>query len=433
MSLWRRISYDHTGKAVIIIFDKKTSDQIHTAFLRGDIVTKIIIPQKIRRETRYVPHNFFFDTFNVQNLNTAEVFYFDCIPQIENCKWFDESCNSGNNSLCHCYHQLEIWPETRPMSRFQSWCRCTDTSVRFFYADMTNGIAYKVCLAQNSPCYENNTITKIVRISEHTNCTPITSKQIENQINDKHSQFVMLESIMKELEKSIDLQFGKYGSLRVYTAPELDTLHRSNIDFKLVECNDECCICLADSNTSNDDITERMLELCRCKHRYHVKCISGWIKQGKVTCPLCRQSSKYRNIGTQPAFDLLQSSLGDKIDLRITFPNGIQSEHDPFPGSSYYGTIHKIVTNNNPGGNMLIRLFNKALYSKVLFNIVYQDGVSFVKSNLPSFIVDPLLYVESIKKILLDNDISDDDIFDYDTDYDTDYEGGDTDHAGVEY
>lgn len=428
MSLWRRISYDRNGKVVTKNYDGRTSKKIDDAFLGGDMVTTITIKQGTGERAKHVPHNFFFDTFSVQNLHTSEVFYFNCIPKSKkSCKWFDESCNNGNSSICQCYYQLEIWPESRSASRFQSWCRCTDTNIRFFYLNARNEIAYKICLAQSSPCYENNTIAKIVCMPDNTSRTPATSQQIADQIKAKHAWFMMLERNMTELEKSIDLQFSKYSTRGIYSIPELDALHRSNIDFELVDCKDECCICLDETDTLNSNIAKCILELCRCKHRYHVGCILKWIKQGNYTCPLCRQNPKYRNIGTQPVFKPLKSKLGDRIDLCITFPGGIQSEHDPFPGSSYYGTVHEVVTNNNDAGNMLIRLFNKALRHKVLFNIVYQDGISFVRCNLPPATTDPQLYVEAIRTLLLDNGVVPDVTYDDSSDY------GDTDDEDDEH
>jgi E3 ubiquitin-protein ligase DOA10 len=52
------------------------------------------------------------------------------------------------------------------------------------------------------------------------------------------------------------------------------------------EQNPECVICYM-----NYEETDEVVRLkCNEKHYFHEKCIEQWIKQGKNTCPVCRET-----------------------------------------------------------------------------------------------------------------------------------------------
>ncbi|MBA0558729.1 hypothetical protein Golob_015734 [Gossypium lobatum] len=46
-----------------------------------------------------------------------------------------------------------------------------------------------------------------------------------------------------------------------------------------------CSVCL-EAMEKRDE----MRELCKCSHVFHRECIDRWVKEGRLTCPLCRSA-----------------------------------------------------------------------------------------------------------------------------------------------
>lgn len=84
----------------------------------------------------------------------------------------------------------------------------------------------------------------------------------------------------------------------------------------------QCLVCL-----SEYEVGEAVKTLPACGHRFHSSCIDMWL-EGKVTCPICRTSSKPKR--TSPV-----SSEGDSCASPETVSSGCGGTTGPVPTSGF--------------------------------------------------------------------------------------------------
>ncbi|CAF1071461.1 unnamed protein product [Adineta steineri] len=135
---------------------------------------------------------------------------------------------------------------------------------------------------------------------------------------------------------------------------------------------DRCAICL-------DDCTEPK-QLDKCTHIFCAACIDQYFKTIKPQCPCC--FTIYGEIrGNQPlngtmTIDTSKHRLpGFEHDSRGTirivyhFPNGIQDESHPNPGTPYHGTTRTAYLPENREGRHVLSLLQKAFELQQIFTV----------------------------------------------------------------
>ncbi|TYJ19561.1 hypothetical protein E1A91_A09G199300v1 [Gossypium mustelinum] len=65
----------------------------------------------------------------------------------------------------------------------------------------------------------------------------------------------------------------------------LSTDSRTGFGDEVMKKDRVCSVCL-EAMEKRDE----MRELCKCSHVFHRECIDGWVKEGRLTCPLCRSA-----------------------------------------------------------------------------------------------------------------------------------------------
>lgn len=77
----------------------------------------------------------------------------------------------------------------------------------------------------------------------------------------------------------------------------------------------QCSICL---NTMNPKF---MYKLSECNHSFHTKCIIGWFRTGKSSCPLCRHSTELNENRTIQQQIFTQFDQNIELELRQFIQN----------------------------------------------------------------------------------------------------------------
>ena len=71
-------------------------------------------------------------------------------------------------------------------------------------------------------------------------------------------------------------------SARNRTLPVSEFVRRSVSDVRFFSMDDVCAVCVDPLDTDN------VHSLDECGHRFHSRCIIGWMQRGHLSCPTCR-------------------------------------------------------------------------------------------------------------------------------------------------
>lgn len=155
-----------------------------------------------------------------------------------------------------------------------------------------------------------------------------------------------------------------------YLHPEHDSTSNSDDD-------DECSICLCSLHEG------KVIELVKCHHFFHRKCIEQWFK----TCPTCPQCLAVYDVisGNQPPGDMSVHYISfsskeaengmegypgvDIIEITYRFSNGIQSAEHPAPGTAYAGNTYVAYLPKNKEGEEILELLEIAWSRRLLFTV----------------------------------------------------------------
>jgi len=135
---------------------------------------------------------------------------------------------------------------------------------------------------------------------------------------------------------------------------------------------DRCAICLDDCNDPK--------QLSKCSHVFCRTCIDQYFETVKPQCPCC--FTIYGEIrGNQPINGTMTVETarhrlpGFEHDSRGTiriiyhFPNGIQDESHPNPGTPYYGTTRHAYLPDNNEGRHILDLLQRAFRLRQIFTV----------------------------------------------------------------
>ncbi|EFJ14854.1 hypothetical protein SELMODRAFT_119112 [Selaginella moellendorffii] len=136
--------------------------------------------------------------------------------------------------------------------------------------------------------------------------------------------------------------------------------------------DEECPICI--SSLQGDEV---VVELSRCNHHFHRKCVTSWFRS-RPSCPTCLRPYGIFT-GTQPRgsmFVQMESNwscagfpLHGVITINYHFPNGIQGPEHPNPGHHYKGTVRTAFLPDNEEGRDILRLLKIAWKRRLVFTV----------------------------------------------------------------
>ena len=120
------------------------------------------------------------------------------------------------------------------------------------------------------------------------------------------------------------------------------------------------------------------IELNKCKHIFHARCVSKWFYQSS-TCPMCRVQYGIR-LGKQPQDGLMRCEIIDSnctgfpkdmrtIKLIWAFPPGVQTKRHNNPGMPYGGETREGFLPYNKMGILICKMFIIAFDRLLMFTI----------------------------------------------------------------
>uniref|UniRef100_A0A0D6R5D4 RING-type E3 ubiquitin transferase n=1 Tax=Araucaria cunninghamii TaxID=56994 RepID=A0A0D6R5D4_ARACU len=141
--------------------------------------------------------------------------------------------------------------------------------------------------------------------------------------------------------------------------------------------DEECSVCLCSLHEG------KIVELVKCHHLFHRKCIEEWFKT-RSTCPQCLavydlitgnqppgdMSVRYVCFTSQEAENGIEGYPGtDIIEITYRFPNGIQSAEHRTPGGTYIGATYIAYLPKNEEGEEILELLEIAWSRRLLFTV----------------------------------------------------------------
>ncbi|KAH9317922.1 hypothetical protein KI387_019691, partial [Taxus chinensis] len=152
--------------------------------------------------------------------------------------------------------------------------------------------------------------------------------------------------------------------------PEFDCCFNSDED-------EECSICLCSLHEG------KVIELVKCHHFFHRKCIEQWFKT-RPTCPQCLtvydvisgnqppgdMSVRYISFISEEAENGIEGYPGvDIIEITYKFSDGIQSAEHPAPGATYNGATHVAYLPKNREGEEILELLEISWSRGLIFTV----------------------------------------------------------------
>ena len=84
-----------------------------------------------------------------------------------------------------------------------------------------------------------------------------------------------------QLQEILEEETRLYTALTRQTQVVFDNV-KKDVDIE----SDNCPICLEEITTSSSTLAY----IVECRHTFHKKCLTPWLKEHKKTCPMCRHS-----------------------------------------------------------------------------------------------------------------------------------------------
>jgi len=161
----------------------------------------------------------------------------------------------------------------------------------------------------------------------------------------------------------------------------LDLLNKMSIPYSVVEesTSDKCPICLEAMTLDSTDKNMTPVKLV-CTHMYHGMCIVKTRIGSSIKCPICATLYGAPYTGNQPDNGSMHTTIIDDplpgytcktCIITYTVPDGVQREHDPFPGHTYQGTQRQAFLPVNTDGEKALRLLKIAWERRLIFTVDY--------------------------------------------------------------
>lgn len=307
--------------------------------------------------------------------------------------------------------QLTYWPSTRsiqyivPLGFFNYkreyvlalfpnktigilYNKCNFTILTFFRRDFLRGAS------RCWPYWRNSYKTDFARY------VPSKRYNLIHTIVNTHQPLVFnLDFIQKTLESiaQVSHTFVRIHRLSEYVFPNVEfsrsqqicapksILEQCNITFQPVPSSvtDTCSICFENISSTPlevQGIVHNSIKLEQCNnHYFHDVCITGWIKNTHLNCPICGCTYGGIRTGNQPKGMMTTYRIPDQLPtfqchtivIEYTFPNGIQDNTHPFPGQPFSGNTRLAYLPDNKEGEELLSLLEVAWQRRLLFTVGY--------------------------------------------------------------
>ncbi|XMA20511.1 hypothetical protein WAI453_013302 [Rhynchosporium graminicola] len=191
----------------------------------------------------------------------------------------------------------------------------------------------------------------------------------EESVSDIENEAIRREEASyreDEEEQALLMDRASAAGRRIMAKEAFNSLEKIKVEDLPKESKD-CTICYNDFGLENPDgVIEQPVRWPKCKHLFGDKCIQRWFKEGKDTCPYCREKipseSATKNLGMETQLRtlqrrrLLQAAAGGQQQLRHDgLTTGIPPE-DPVsertPLSPQFSSSHEeydVMVNHNAG------------------------------------------------------------------------------------
>ncbi|ROL42413.1 E3 ubiquitin-protein ligase DTX3L [Anabarilius grahami] len=213
--------------------------------------------------------------------------------------------------------------------------------------------------------------TKMMFTMSASNCLFFGPKKFTDAIKreatklEQNSKDKLLKSVFDDKKKKL---MPDYGSGAV-GGPVRDSKHSSGHESKDAHAEEETCAICMDSFIDKKKL--------KCGHEFCRDCISASEKSLGSICPVCKEV--YGTLeGNQPdgTMNITKSRsslpgylLCDTIEITYNIPSGVQTEKHPNPGKPFNGTNRQAYLPDNPEGNEVLTLLQRAFQQKLIFTV----------------------------------------------------------------
>ncbi|KAI6191272.1 E3 ubiquitin-protein ligase [Aphelenchoides bicaudatus] len=188
------------------------------------------------------------------------------------------------------------------------------------------------------------------------------------------------------------LQLNELKELREKRLEEKMQIDTPNRDEE--EALEGCPVCLLDLLEFDDnyklDANETVVQLTKCPHKFHRECLISWFAN-KAQCPICNHTYNMPN-GNQPNGTMRHTIVRGRLSgfpereyirIEYNFPDGIQTNEHPRPGTFYKGTHRVAYLPNNAEGHEVLHLLEFAFNRRLLFTV--GDSITTGRQNVVTF------------------------------------------------
>ncbi|XP_048028792.1 uncharacterized protein dtx3lb.3 isoform X2 [Megalobrama amblycephala] len=222
--------------------------------------------------------------------------------------------------------------------------------------------------------------TKMMFTMSANNCLFFGPKKFTDAVKreatklEQKSKDKLLKSVFDDKKKKLRPDYGSGavgGSVQDEgeTGFNKDSKHSSGHESKDAHAEEETCPVCMDSFTDKKKL--------KCGHEFCQDCIRMSEKSLGSICPVCKEV--YGTLeGNQPdgTMNVTKSRsslpgypLCDTIEINYNIPSGVQTKKHPNPGKPFHGTHHQAYLPDNPEGNEVLTLLQRAFQQKLIFTV----------------------------------------------------------------
>ncbi|KAK9966114.1 hypothetical protein ABG768_003242 [Culter alburnus] len=222
--------------------------------------------------------------------------------------------------------------------------------------------------------------TKMMFTMSASNCLFFGPKKFTDAIKreatklEQKSKDKLLKSVFDDKKKKLTPDYGSGavgGSVQDEgeTGFNEDSKHSSGHESKDAHAEEETCPVCMDSFTDKKKL--------KCGHEFCWDCLSASEKSLGSICPVCKEV--YGTLeGNQPdgTMNVTKSRsslpgypLCDTIEINYNIPSGVQTKKHPNPGKPFHGTHRQAYLPDNPEGNEVLTLLQRAFQQKLIFTV----------------------------------------------------------------
>ncbi|XP_056108492.1 E3 ubiquitin-protein ligase DTX3L-like isoform X2 [Rhinichthys klamathensis goyatoka] len=148
-----------------------------------------------------------------------------------------------------------------------------------------------------------------------------------------------------------------------------DLKENSRNDSKDAQAEEETCPICMDSFTDKRKL--------KCGHEFCQNCIRLSVESMGSICPVCKEVfgilEGNQPDGTMRVTNSRMSLAGypscGTIEIHYDIPSGIQTKQHPNPGQRFHGTTRHAYLPDNPEGNEVLKLLDRAFKQKLIFTV----------------------------------------------------------------